>query len=78
MTAIEGTTPVDRGPISSRVLAGLARLGNFTTVRVEWRRRRRYREDLKRLLRAGPYLIVDIGLTPRKARREIAKPVWRP
>ena len=42
----------------------------------EWRRRRRYRTDLKRLLLVGPYMIVDIGLTFEEAREEIAKPFW--
>ena len=43
-----------------------------------WRRRRAYRDHLRRLLRVGPYMIDDIGLTVEAARREIAKPFWRP
>jgi len=44
---------------------------------VVWRKRRAYRSDLKRLLRAGPHLIADIGLTLEAARREADKPFWR-
>jgi uncharacterized protein YjiS (DUF1127 family) len=43
----------------------------------EWQTRRRYRRDLKRLLRVGPHMIDDIGLTLEEACREIAKPLWR-
>ena len=43
---------------------------------VEWRRRWRYRNDLKRLLLVGSYMIEDIGLTLEEAREEIAKPSW--
>jgi len=43
----------------------------------EWIRRRQYRGDLKRLLKVGPHMISDIGLTPHEAHREILKPFWR-
>ena len=52
------------------------RRADFKGPWTEWRRRRRYREDLDRLLRTGPHLIADIGLTVEAARREIAKPFW--
>jgi uncharacterized protein YjiS (DUF1127 family) len=42
----------------------------------EWRRRLRYRRDLRRLSRSGPHLIDDIGLTLEEARREMSKPFW--
>jgi uncharacterized protein YjiS (DUF1127 family) len=42
-----------------------------------WRRRRRYRWHLTRLLRDEPELILDIGLSIRAAELEIAKPFWR-
>lgn len=42
-----------------------------------WRKRRGYRRDLQRLLRVGPHMLADIGLTLEEARREIVKPFWR-
>lgn len=44
----------------------------------EWERRRDYRKKPKHLLRVGPRLIADIGLTLEKAHKEIEKPFWRP
>jgi len=46
-------------------------------VWVVWCKRRHYRRELRRLLRAGPHLIADIGLTLEAARREAGKPFWR-
>lgn len=43
----------------------------------EWKQRRRFRNELYRLMRISPHLIVDIGLTEEEALREIAKPFWR-
>jgi uncharacterized protein YjiS (DUF1127 family) len=43
----------------------------------EWRTRRRYRSDLKRLLRVGSYMIEDVGLSVEEAKREIQKPFWQ-
>ncbi|MGH6919595.1 MAG: DUF1127 domain-containing protein [Geminicoccaceae bacterium] len=43
-----------------------------------WRQRARYRRDLARLRRSGPHLIEDVGLSPKEADREAAKPFWRP
>ena len=40
--------------------------------------RHRYRRDLRRLLRVGPHMIDDIGLTRPKALHEAEKPFWRP
>lgn len=42
-----------------------------------WKQRRRYRADLRRLLRVGPYMVRDIGLTPEAAYRELQKPFWK-
>jgi uncharacterized protein YjiS (DUF1127 family) len=42
------------------------------------RARHRYRRDLRRLLRVGPHMIADIGLSQVQARREADKPFWRP
>jgi uncharacterized protein YjiS (DUF1127 family) len=43
-----------------------------------WRPRRNYRRELARLLIVGPHMIADIGLTGDSARKEIARPFWRP
>ena len=43
----------------------------------EWQIRRRYRKDLERLLRVGPYMIEDVGLTLEEVNREIEKPLWQ-
>lgn len=42
-----------------------------------WRVRRSRRAELRRLLRAGPHLIADIGLDVDAARAECAKAPWR-
>jgi uncharacterized protein YjiS (DUF1127 family) len=42
------------------------------------RQRYRYRCELLRLMRSGPHLIEDIGLSRKHAEREVAKPFWRP
>ncbi|MFO1049005.1 MAG: hypothetical protein U1E52_14030 [Geminicoccaceae bacterium] len=49
----------------------------FLSLLADWRRRRRYRAELRRLLRTGPYLIEDIGLAIPTAAREAALPFWR-
>ena len=43
-----------------------------------WQQRADTRQELERLLHSSPHLIADVGLTVERARREIAKPVWRP
>ncbi len=40
--------------------------------------RHRYRRDLWRLLRVGPHMIDDIGLTRSQAVHEAEKPFWQP
>jgi uncharacterized protein YjiS (DUF1127 family) len=42
-----------------------------------WRRPRRLRDDLHRLLLVGPHVVEDIGLTPAQALEEASKPFWR-
>jgi uncharacterized protein YjiS (DUF1127 family) len=42
-----------------------------------WRARRHYRRELGRLLKVGPHMISDIGLTLEDAKRQTAKPFWR-
>ena len=46
------------------------------SLRNEWRKRRNYRADLRRLLETGPHLIPDIGLSTEEAIREASKPFW--
>jgi uncharacterized protein YjiS (DUF1127 family) len=48
----------------------------FQLLRNEWRKRRNYRADLRRLLATGPHLIPDIGLKAEEATREASKPFW--
>jgi uncharacterized protein YjiS (DUF1127 family) len=62
--------PVDGSSRGSGTLGGS---GLFS----EWRLRRRYRADLRRLLSLGPHLVADIGLNPIEAAWEAAKPVWK-
>ena len=53
-------------------------LAEIPAVLEAWRRRYRYRRELKRLMNSGAHLIEDIGLSLRHADREAAKPFWRP
>lgn len=48
----------------------------FQSLRNEWRIRRNYRADLRRLLATGPHLIHDIGLKTEEAIMEASKPFW--
>lgn len=50
---------------------------DLKTIWTAWRRRRDYRRDVKRLLRVGPHMIEDIGLTLEEASREAVRPFWR-
>lgn len=43
-----------------------------------WRQRQRYRRELRRLLRTGPHLVEDAGLSWGEACHESRKPCWRP
>lgn len=42
-----------------------------------WQERRRYRSDLRRLMKTGTHLVTDIGLVPAHAEREVQKPFWQ-
>ncbi|WP_207483188.1 DUF1127 domain-containing protein [Arenibaculum pallidiluteum] len=42
-----------------------------------WAERRRYRRDLLRLLKVGPHMIDDVGLTVGEAEQEAKKPFWQ-
>lgn len=50
---------------------------DFFGLFADWRRRRRYRAELARLLRTGPHLVDDIGLTMSDAARAAVLPFWR-
>lgn len=50
----------------------------FSRIPGIWRQRRDYRRELRRLLRVGPHMIADIGLTVEEARDEVTKPLWVP
>jgi uncharacterized protein YjiS (DUF1127 family) len=74
-----GTFPIDRVSATSRRPARKA--GPIEEIRAvfsEWSRRRWFRADLKRLLKVGPYMIADIGLTLEEAVAESRKPIWQP
>lgn len=49
----------------------------FLSLLADWRQRRRYRAELRRLLRTGHYLVEDIGLAVPAAVREAVLPLWR-
>lgn len=49
----------------------------FRTL-VEWRARRNYRKELRRLLSVGPHLLADVRLTVDEALEEISRPFWCP
>jgi uncharacterized protein YjiS (DUF1127 family) len=53
------------------------RLAEIGAVFGAWRRRYRYRRELERVMRSGPHLIADVGLSRAHAEREVAKPFWR-
>ena len=78
MSIVEGTTRERSAPSFLSVRALFRRVADVSHVVAEWRRRRHYRNELRRLLGVGPHLIADIGLTIEAARREIKKPFWRP
>ncbi|MGD9511651.1 MAG: hypothetical protein AB7I59_26625 [Geminicoccaceae bacterium] len=64
-------TALTHAPVSSRTVTDLLAL------LTAWRGRRRYRAELRRLLRTGPHLLADIGLTPAVAACEARLPFWR-
>ena len=53
-------------------------VNKFEPAIAEWGRRRQFRADLKRLLKVGPHMIADIGLTYQEALDECGRPFWRP
>jgi uncharacterized protein YjiS (DUF1127 family) len=72
-------TRLHRDPTRIWAPAGMAhRIGEIQALLAEWMRRRRFRADLKRLLKVGPHMIADIGFTLEAAMDESKKPFWRP
>ena len=63
--------PADTAPERLRLLAGLKATG------AAWLKRRALRRELKRLLRIGPHMVADVGLSPEVAHREADKPFWK-
>ena len=61
-------------PIGSSARRGDA---DFLSLLANWRQRRHYRAELRRLLRTGPYLFEDSGRAVIAAEREAALPFWR-
>jgi uncharacterized protein YjiS (DUF1127 family) len=57
---------------------GAVGIGDARAAIRDYLERHRYRRDLRRLLRAGPHMIDDIGLTRSEAQQEVEKPFWRP
>lgn len=39
-------------------------------------KRARFRAELRRLLKVGPYMIEDIGLDLEEVQHELSKPLW--
>lgn len=72
------THSIGSGPqavADNRTLSGWA--GRQALSWLEWSRRRRFRDELRRLLLTAPHMIADIGMTLDEARFEIDKPFWR-
>lgn len=65
------TTALTDAPVSNRSAF------DFLALLAEWRQRRRYRAELRRLLSTGPHLLEDIGLTGSDMEREAFSPFWR-
>ena len=57
---------------------GAAGIGDAWAAALACLERHRYRQELRRLLRVGPYMIDDIGLTHAQALHEAEKPFWQP
>jgi uncharacterized protein YjiS (DUF1127 family) len=64
-------------PVFLRGLIALPQVSEIRATWARWQRRRSYRSNLKCLLKTGPHMIDDIGLTLEEARREFSKPFWR-
>lgn len=71
--AIEGP-----GSVAAGLADAIRSVRKIRPLLREWRRRRRFRADLRRLLEIGPHMIDDIGLAYEDALRESEEPVWRP
>lgn len=63
---------------SMGTIAACFTISNIKPLIAEWGRRRWFRAELRRLLKVGPYMIDDIGLTYEEALDECEKPFWKP
>jgi|GEM_PF-5789131 len=77
MTVIEFPTRVRVAPDVSYRCRDAKRAALPTGYSEQWRRRVRYRRDLRRLIHSAPHMIADIGLTFDVALAESRKPFWR-
>ena len=66
-------TPVGPADVSRRHYS----LATFRSLVATWSERKRLRWDLEQMLKDGPHLIDDIGLSERQVEAEIAKPFWQ-
>jgi len=71
--AVRAGAPAEPAEASRRHY-GLATLRSIVAT---WRRRTRFRRELKRISEVSTHLIDDIGLTRQQAETEIAKPFWQ-
>jgi uncharacterized protein YjiS (DUF1127 family) len=78
MKQLSSYTLKDAAPGSAYLADAIRRMRKIAPLIAEWRQRYRYRADLKRLLKVGPYMIDDIGLAYEEAKRESAKAFWKP
>ncbi len=53
------------------------RFHHLTVAIDEWRRRRNYRSELRRLLNTGDHLLRDAGISRETAMTEVLKASWR-
>lgn len=77
MAVVEDTDQNRLALSSSPITIPSTQVSGARVIWNEWQTRRMYRRELKRLLRVGPHMIDDIGLTLEETCREIAKPLWR-
>jgi uncharacterized protein YjiS (DUF1127 family) len=66
-------------PVIYRTLwaVGAAGIGDAWAIIRAGLERHRYRQELRRLLRVGPHMIADVGLTQAQAGREAKKSFWQ-
>ena len=58
-------------------LVTTGQIARVTAMLQAWSQRSHHRRDLRRLAKAGPHLLADIGTDPTATRLETSKPFWR-